>query len=44
MTTTIYFDEMPTQQNARGNSERQFFYLPNIFRDIQGKLDNFFNI
>jgi len=23
MTTAIYFNEMPTQQNARGNSERQ---------------------
>jgi len=23
MTTAIYFNEMPTQRNARGNSERQ---------------------
>jgi len=26
------------------NFSEIFFYLPNIFKDIQGKLGNFFNI
>jgi len=39
----IYFNGILriTQKN---NFSEIFFYLPNIFRDIQGKLGNFFNI